>query len=254
MDSLKIEKSILDRCKRDPLWGSIFGSWNYNLNTEGSDMDVRLYTQPTFDDLYEGERYVEKICEKDKDDYDFHDIRRLPNLLFKANITWLENLYSDYQMICNDGINKIIDMRDEIVVMNIPKMYSTTIGHVEKKIKLVRKGHGTKSTQGMVDKIGYDTKELVHAIRMVDFVKRFHANGFNNFGECLKYTGQERENMLEYRNGRYSKDEALELMKKAHCELVEIKDAFISLEPNLETLSRLENIVREIVREGMIRG
>lgn len=247
-----VNSKTLERCKRKPVWGSLFGSWNYGLNTEGSDMDIRIYVHPTFDDLYEKKMYTEKICEKDKDDYDFHDIRRLPSLFFKGNTTWIESLFSDYQITYDEGANKILAMRDEISVMNIPKMYMSTLNHVEKKINLVRKGHGTATTQPMVDKVGYDTKEMLHAMRMVDLLEKFQANGFKDFEKCLKYTGQERETMLEYRSGKYSKEEALDLMKKKHADLKGMKDLFIHVEPNLDTLEKLENIVREIVRKEMI--
>ena len=72
---------------------ALVGSHNYSLNTPESDKDYKLFVLPTFDDLYSREDYTVNINSKEEDIV-VYDIRKLSSLFFKANVNYIEVLYS----------------------------------------------------------------------------------------------------------------------------------------------------------------
>ena len=58
----------------------IVGSHNYNLTTENSDKDYKLFILPEFEDLYSGNLFSTPNVVSSTMDYDIHDIRQLPKL------------------------------------------------------------------------------------------------------------------------------------------------------------------------------
>lgn len=137
---------------------ALVGSHNYNLNVDEientktgerfptSDRDYKVFVLPTFEDLYKGNMY---------------DIRKLPNILYKANINFIEVLFSN-EIIINDELgreqklmlSKIFENKDEIARMNLPRLYNSCSGMFLNKMKLLKKG--TDGTQHLVDTFGYD--------------------------------------------------------------------------------------------------
>ena len=70
------------------------GSQNYNLDDDQSDVDVKAFVVPTVEDLLYC-RYVENATvATDGGLAEVKDIRRFPELLKKANPTYIELLFS----------------------------------------------------------------------------------------------------------------------------------------------------------------
>lgn len=147
--------------ERTEVFRSLVGSHNYNLNTEGSDKDYKVFILPTFDDLYFNRSYSKSIIGADMD-LDIHDLRKATDLWFKANINFLEVLYSSDIELKHNNLSiashhdmlELISRRDEIARMNLPFLYSACIGmHKQKRHSVLK---GTESTQVLVDQFGYD--------------------------------------------------------------------------------------------------
>ena len=62
---------------REVVFKTLVGSHNYGLNRKGSDKDYKVYLAPTFDDLYEGNKFSHQTVSFAVD-MDYHDIRKLP--------------------------------------------------------------------------------------------------------------------------------------------------------------------------------
>lgn len=140
---------------REIVLKSLVGSWNYNLNTPESDKDFKVFVCPTFEELYYGQRYQKTVI-GEEEDLDIHDVRKLSDLLFKANINYLEALASVEFCIPNGNLEmkQIYNMRDDIFRMNLPYFFNACQGMFYQKMKLLTKG--TEGTQHLVDKYGYD--------------------------------------------------------------------------------------------------
>lgn len=82
---------------------SLVGSVNYNLHTETSDMDYKVFVIPSFDDLYFSRVYSESIS-TEEEDLEIHDIRKLDKMLYKSNVNFLEILFSE-EIIINEELS-----------------------------------------------------------------------------------------------------------------------------------------------------
>lgn len=176
--------------KRKEIFRAIVGSHNYNLNDESSDKDYKVFVSPTFDDLYFGDMYHNSVITETVD-YDYHDIRKLPELFWKANVNFLEVLFSEQIEISDDNkadtkaiLRAIFTWaRNDLAKMNLPYLYKSCIGmHITKKKQIDK---GTSGTQYLVEQFGYDTKQAMHSVRILDFLKRFADSEFNDFKSAI---------------------------------------------------------------------
>lgn len=249
------EDLTMDFGGRKEIFRALVGSHNYNLNTEISDKDYKVFIAPTFDDLYFNKQFSKSYI-GEKEDLDCHDIRKISSLWWKANVNFLEVLYSQ-ELLLNKELNvdtksylqTIFYHRDEIVRMNLPYLYNACIGmHITKK-KQVDKG--TEGTQYLVDKYGYDTKQAMHSIRILDFLIRFADNEFSNFKEAIWYESNEdfRTLLLDLKNGLYSKESFINISDNLF-NLVEneYKEKYQSQLVNEETNKNLLKVVKGIVK------
>lgn len=248
----------MDKANRQVVMQCLVGSHNYNLNTPESDMDYKIFVCPTFDDLYTGNSHSESIIGHDAD-FDFHDIRKMDNLLYKANVNFLEVLFSQSVMInpqlqpdTKKQVEELFNMKHDIAKMNLPYLYHACIGMHHNKMKYLEKG--TSGTQHLVDKFGFDTKQALHAYRILDFLERFAQNEFSDFGQAIyydghgRYEGKSRDTLLAIKCGCFSQGE-FEHMVNTKLERVQDRHKSIYSEAMVDgaTHGKLQDIVRGIV-------
>ena len=233
------------------LW-ALIGSRNYGLETESSDEDHMAFVAPTFEDLYRGRAYHAQSITL-TDDVVVHDVRKVPDLLWKSNPSFMEVLFSrDLRVpetIAAPYVRHIISMRGRIAVMNLPVMWRTTMGiHISKMGRLEK---GTESTQPLVDRYGYDTKQAMHAIRSLWVLRKIADSGFRDFGSAMAATPDERESLLAIKYGMYALEEFREYADRTLREIEGLKPLFENAEPDRETFSELDATVMGLVRDAM---
>lgn len=242
----------IDTEGRKELFRARTGSWNYNLNDENSDEDWKVFVLPTFDDLYDGKTYSSPTNTSEDLDYSVKDIRFFGKQVQKANITFLELLYSDKVIINPDLdwytkelIYGIFEMRDRLVRVNLPKMYEACIGMYKQRIKAL--GKGSVSTKHLIEKYGYCTKNGMHAYRYLDFLFRFIA--YDDFEKALKYGEDSREKMLSIKRGVFTESELTNRLNECHKTMEnKFKGRYKNQAEDLETMEELNNIIKEIVK------
>lgn len=262
---------MIDFGGRKIVFKALVGSHNYNLNDETSDKDYKYFVLPTFDDLYSGKMFsTSKIGTQE--DYDVHDIRSLGHLFWKANINFIEILYSkevdsgDFYTSPkghygdNFGIlHQIFDIRDKIVTMNLPYLYNACIGMYCQKMAQIKKTRENPTTTtnpviiASLEKYGYDTKNALHAYRVLDFLRRF--KDFNwDFKEAITYDNigtRERDYLLSIKHGEWDWDDYREMVSTANDIAAGYEKYYKEKEPDLETKERLENLIKELVRANI---
>jgi len=240
---------------RPELFRALVGSHNYNMNTPESDKDYKVFVSPTFDDLYFNKQFSRTYI-GNIEDFDVHDIRKTSNLWWKANVNFVEVLFSEDIIIAENILpetKKLLEemffMKHDIAMMNLPYLFDACIGmHITKK-KQVNKG--TEGTQHLVDKFGYDTKQAMHSIRILDFLRRFSRVGFLSFKQAIWYNYEDpgRQYLLDVKGGKYSKDEYYEMADKIKNDVENnYKQLYKQQEPNKVTNERLLEIVKKIVK------
>ncbi|MCR4362036.1 nucleotidyltransferase domain-containing protein [Bacillus subtilis] len=231
---------------------SLVGSHNYNLANEESDKDYKVFVTPTFDDLYESKKFSKQIIGESEDN-DIKDIRKLIELLFKANVNYLEVLASNEIIVPenNPEIEEIIKLKKEIFKMNLPYLYNACKGMYFNKMKLLDKG--TEGTQHLVEKYGYDTKQALHAYRTMKVIVDFAETDFQDFEGAIRYNGNDLDFMMEVRNGFFKK-EVFENFANHFYEstFTHLANRYTEQSVNLELKEYLEHLVMKLVKDNML--
>lgn len=237
---------------RDIALRALVGSHNYNLNDENSDKDFKVFLLPTFEDLYNGTRYSAQTV-GETEDFAYHDIRQLSDLLFKSNINFLEVLASSSINIPrgNREIHEIFSLKNEIFKINLPYLFNSCRGMSKNKVNLLNKP--TEGTQNLVDKFGYNTKEALHAFRVLKVLVDYEKNGFSDFEKAIRYEGEDREFMLGIKDGKFSKSEFEDFIETYREDNVDkLSSSYGSHIPNLDLKKELEAIIMKLVRRRLL--
>lgn len=238
--------------ERKILFQALVGSHNYNLNDESSDIDYKVFTLPTFDDLYYGEQYSKSKVGA-MTDYDVHDVRKLTNLLWKSNINFIEVLFTSDFKVNHSELNKstvslvyeLVGMRDSIAKMNLPHLYDACRGMYYNKMKSIHKG--TSGTQYLVDKFGWDTKQGLHAYRVLDFLTRFADNQFTSFNQAMYYNETDKQLLMNIKHGKMSFEDFEKLAETKMDTVLTKYQPLYRVEQDKEQQKVVEEIVRQIV-------
>jgi uncharacterized protein len=257
--------------ERDVVFKALVGSHNYNLNTKemvslktgtkfpASDKDYKVFVFPTFEDLYKGKSYSKSII-GEKEDLDIHDVRKLSDLFFKANINFLEVLFSKEIIISDELhsiekilIRKLLSKKDEIARMNLPHLWNACGGMYRNKMALLRKG--TEGTQHLVEAFGYDTKQALHAYRVINFIDKFAKTDFEDFEGSMKYWHDDREFMLDMKHGFFEVEAYENFVTFYHdARFKTLREAYHSHKPNVELKEEIEDIIMELIKFRIRKG
>lgn len=232
---------------RTVLLKTLTGSHNYNLQEEGSDKDYKVFTLPTFEDLYKGHFYKHNTI-TDTVDMDIKDIRQLPDLLWKANISYLELLFSkDVEMYDCPELRRLFELREDIVRMNLPQLFKSTGGMFNQRMKKLYKA--TDGTQHLVVKHGYNTKEAMHTTRTLEALIRYANSGFTDFANAIWYEGEKKDIMLSIKNGLFTGEVFEDFINDVHniC-FAPLKERFYAHEPNFELKKYIDSLIMELVQ------
>ena len=228
---------------------ALVGSHNYNLNTASSDTDYKYFVLPTFNDLYTGTMYSFSEVGVELD-YTVHDARKLNKMLWQANINFIEILFS-VEYFVDPSLEFLHKNRERIAKMNLPYLYDACVGmHFQ---KMGRLGKTTESTKTLVCEYGYNTKEAIHAYRVLDFLIRYHANGFSSFGDAIWYSSNEKAHalLLGIKAGKYTREEFNAMIDELIIQVYKLKDAYKNHPLDEFMKSAISTIITEAIRGRM---
>jgi predicted nucleotidyltransferase len=108
MDAIKEhKKAILKEYAEDQLLGVfLYGSQNYGIATENSDVDTKAIIIPSIEDLCLKKPVSREIKFDNEEHCEIKDIREMIKMFKKQNINFIEILYTDYCLI-NPKYNRI---------------------------------------------------------------------------------------------------------------------------------------------------
>lgn len=230
---------------------ALTGSHNYNLNTPSSDRDFKFFVAPTFDDLFNGNMFSNG---KQSDDLDFtvHDIRQLSHLVWKANINFVEVLFST-DLWFDERLSWIFENAERLGKMNLPAFGRATLGMMLQKSNNLFKG--TEKTKPLVEKFGFDTKEATHALRCMFTL--FRVSSGMPMKQALWFEDGEwsRGELLDMKAGRFNllsfQNLVEEFMTKEKSDVMAWFDAQT---PDVELKEELDARVKEFVRVNVVGG
>jgi len=227
---------------------ALTGSHNYNLNTPTSDRDYKAFIFPNFEDLYNNKMFSKAVV-TETFDATVHDVRKLSELWWKANINFIEVLFSIELQFVDDGMRDIIARRTEFATMNVPYLYHSSRGmHFQKMSELHT---GTEGTMPLIEEFGYDTKQACHAIRNLIFLERFYRTRSIEQALWLEENSEDRIMLAEIKRGTFPEAIILDIARDKVEQNKKMEQWYTAQPTRPDLKEELENTIKQLVRERL---
>lgn len=175
------------------------GSGNYGLDVEGSDVDTKLIITPTFEDIAMNRKAVSTTHIRENNEHiDFKDIRLYMETFRKQNLNFLEILFTPFKIINPMYANewgRLIENRESIARMNVHRAVKSMKGVAMEKYHAME--HRYPSKIDIIDKYGYDGKQVSHLLRVDDYLERYIKG--ESYESCLLPTESKRDRIMDYK-------------------------------------------------------
>lgn len=151
----------------EPLVVNLYGSQNYEMETKNSDFDFKAIVLPSIDDVIYNRKPVSTTMMFNGGLIDIKDIRLMWDNYKKQNPNFIETLFTPYFCVNPKYAIDWFDIRDlaeDIAHADPAKAVKAMYGMALEKQRELCKSH--PSLEELIDKYGYDSKQLSHIIRL----------------------------------------------------------------------------------------
>lgn len=161
------------------------GSQNYGLDYEGSDIDTKCIVLPTLEDLIFNRKPVSTTHVLPNEEHlDLKDVRLYFQTFRKQNLNFMEILFTEYKIVnptYEPMWNRLIENNEQIARYNPVGAVKTMKGIAMEKYHAME--HRYPSKVDIIDKWGYDGKQLHHLIRVKEYLNRYIKG--EKYADCL---------------------------------------------------------------------
>nr|DAW56044.1 MAG TPA: RNA repair pathway protein [Caudoviricetes sp.] len=226
------------------------GSGNYGLDYEGSDVDTKLIVTPTLDDIIFNHKPVSTTHIRNNDEHtDWKDIRLMLQTFRKCNLNFTEILFTKYKIVnplYMKQWDRIVDNNELIARYNEVAAVRTMKGIAMEKYHAME--HKYPSKIEIIDKYGFDGKQVHHLFRVEEHLQRY-ING-EAYADCL--ISKQAEYLKNVKIcGYLSLEEARVLAKESLNRICIMADKFRA-EHIEETNPNVDNLLDDVQREIML--
>jgi hypothetical protein len=205
----------------------LYGSQNYELDYEKSDVDTKAIVLPTLNDIVLNRQPVSTTIDIGNNCLcDVKDIRKMFDCFKKQNINFIELLFTQYYVlnpIYKSLYRPMLDNAEKIARYNNFASLNCMSGMALEKYNAL--DHPYPSIKDKIDKYGYDNKQLHHILRIKDFIQRYILE--EEYRKILIPTNK--TELLNVKvNYIYNLVEAKELAKSTCDFIKEVKDNYIT--------------------------
>ena len=200
----------------------LYGSQNYNLDYEDSDIDLKAIVIPTINDIVFNNKPISTSIEIPEGLCDIKDIRLMVQSWRKQNVNFMELLFTEYSYVnplFYEFFRPLLAARETIVRYNEKRAVDCLRGFVYEKYYRLFKD--TPSQHDEITKYGYAAKQLVHMERLASLLEHYMKR--EPYMECLMVSPEERQKWIDlktYSPNPLSVDEVKERSQKV-IEIVE---------------------------------
>lgn len=178
-------KKILEDKGYNVIYLGLYGSQNYNVDDELSDIDVKAIILPTLHDII-FRKVTSKTIECENGSIDVKDLITFYDVIKKGNFSYIESIDTEYSI----GDKYIKDLFKQFR----PNLKSILGAMYEKRKALT---HEYPSKKQEFEKWGCDPKQYHHIIRLYDLLEYNLRN--NKLESYLTYTNVARSTMVSYK-------------------------------------------------------
>lgn len=226
---------------------SLCGSQNYEIDTEKSDVDSKVYILPTVEDIALLRKPLSQSVRLENDDQcEIKDIRLLPELLRKQSLNFLEVLFTKYYIIEEafaPYFERLISKREEIARYHPFKCVCSMYGQMKLNWMKIKKSDEEKVIN----------KALVFIWRGDDFISNYLQN--NSFEKCFVPNAKllyrlVKEGLIS--NVKDIKEEILVSTDKVLNKVGDIITEMSNSSPNKEIDLFLDSFIVDVVEFGLL--
>lgn len=216
------------------LYIGLYGSQNYELSDDNSDIDARAVVLPTISQIVKN-KGISVTLEYPTGQVDVKDVFTFLNVLQKGNIAFIEAVRTPV-FIGNKRLH------EEMQIYKVKPM--SVYGMIMEKIKAIEKGLPASSP--FIEKIGYDPKQYHHILRLTDLIGVL-SNGVDV--PYIVYGESNREELMRIKRiGVGTKEEVLaaaNTMAKTVLSLIATMEPFETQEIPQSTYDLIEELMVE---------
>lgn len=182
-----------------PIFASIYGSQNYGLSTEKSDIDTKAIIFPDLKQIITNQGKVSKSLKTESGEIcDVKDVASFVQLLLLQNLNCIENLFSK-EYFCDEGwdfeISELFAMREDIAHIDANKIFRCAKGMAYSSLK------------------SPNPKRICDVFRMRNFIEAYLSE--RPFSDCLvSFEVNSRDFLLSCKYGEIHKSELFPLARK----------------------------------------
>lgn len=240
------------------------GSQNYGLDDADSDVDTKLLLVPTLNEIVFNKSPISTTHVRENDEHiDAKDVRLYWQCFRKGNPNFVEVLFTDYYIVnpmYEDLWEEMRSAREQVARVNPLVACKAMMGMVQEKFHAME--HRYPSRAEIVDRFGYDPKQLQHLIRMADFLEQY-INNVESYKNILTLSwadhlwGHEdyRPWLMRVKRGKeYDLEQAREVAKsyleQAVHSLTLAKEIY-TLEENESTSAFMDDILGQMIKRAI---
>lgn len=174
----------------------LYGSQNYNLDYEGSDIDLKAIVIPSINDIVFNNKPISTTIDIPDGLCDIKDIRLMVQSWKKQNVNFMELLFTEYSYVnplFYEFFRPLLAARETIVRYNEKRAVDCLRGFVYEKYYRLFKD--TPSQHDEVTKYGYAAKQLVHMERLASLLEHYMKR--EPYMECLMVSPEERQKWID---------------------------------------------------------
>lgn len=174
----------------------LYGSQNYNLDYEGSDIDLKAIVIPSINDIVFNNKPISTTIDIPDGLCDIKDIRLMVQSWRKQNVNFMELLFTEYfyvNPLFYEFFRPLLAARETIVRYNEKRAVDCLRGFVYEKYYRLFKD--TPSQHDEVTKYGYAAKQLVHMERLASLLEHYMKR--EPYMECLVVSPEERQKWID---------------------------------------------------------
>ena len=232
------------------------GSQNYGLDYEGSDVDTKCFLVPTLEDIIFNKKPISTTYIRANEEHiDFKDIRLFLSTVRKQNLNFMEILFTKYKIVnptYEQYWNRLVENNEQIARYNPVGAVKTMKGIAMEKYHAME--HRYPSKVELIDKYGYDPKQLSHLIRVREYLSRYIKG--EAYADCLQ-TRIARHLVFVKRTDKlyYSLNDAREVAEEELRLVTKMSDEFAAahkddpVDWHVDIL--LDDVQRDIVKLGI---
>ena len=203
-----------------PVYIALFGAQNYELDIHTdeyqSDFDFKCIVLPTLAEMIKNSKPTSVVLDYEGGHIDVKDIREYMKVVTKANPSYIEPLITPHCMPLNEGKYYMVDIcsKAQRLVSEEGFIFISACKGLfyEKKTRM---SHPFPTKMELINKYGYDGKQVSHALRMLLVLKSFGATGKYNLVPPKEFVKQ----LIDLKMNKYTIDEAKTLLEGWQVEL-----------------------------------